>query len=55
MIEPGRYEENVNVTKKLNITSLHGAEIVAKRSDEHVFKLVADKVIISNLRIRANK
>ena len=56
VIDPGRYEENVNVTKELTITSVGGAEIIAENSENHVFKILANNVTISNLTIsRANK
>jgi|GEM_PF-3392735 len=50
LIDPGRYEENVNVTKELTITSYGGAEIVAESAD-HVFRISANNVTISNLTI----
>ncbi|RLF94395.1 hypothetical protein DRN52_05185, partial [Thermococci archaeon] len=56
VIDPGRYEENVNVTKELTITSVAGAEIIAENSEDYVFKILANNVTISNLTISgANK
>ncbi|WP_305065569.1 right-handed parallel beta-helix repeat-containing protein, partial [Methanococcoides sp.] len=54
LVYPGTYNENVNVTKQLNITSTDGAAstyVTAATSGNHVFNVTADWVTISGFNI----
>ncbi len=54
LVYPGTYNENVDVNKELNITSIAGADatnVVAPLADDHTFYVTADNVTISGFNV----
>jgi len=54
LVYPGTYTENVDVNKKLNITSTEGASVTyvkAAASNDHVFDIQSNNVNISGFNI----
>ncbi|WMW24959.1 NosD domain-containing protein [Methanolobus sediminis] len=54
LVYPGTYVENVNVDKRLNITSTDGAavtNVIAASTNDHVFEVTADGVKINGFNV----